>query len=366
MNEETLQVSRAEVAHLHAFFHLLGQGCIAMGNALGKPDGEALPLNAIRRVEHDGERLYQLADSEVIIHHSTRGDIRIPRKDFAQAAAYLVERYRAAEAEQVDITGLHGFLDAIDIFDLQARTDDRTAFHIRLFHPSAPFLGVRLQSALGLWLPLLDGGRTANLKLEQGGVRFSQPAVQKINALGEEDGTADVARRMLYIESHGGTLRYNDVADRVFRANLLMLDTNLPRILCAMLRALHADGTNKVTDLVAIMQEQNPLKLKDELVRKHGFYRYKLRQLLLALAWGMRPTKQFTGAQSPLDAYLVIGPQGEPVLFTRQREQDFADYLLSHARLELASPQEAHYGFLERENGAYYFKLNLKIGLAKR
>ena len=31
--------------------------------------------------------------------------------------------------------------------------------------------------------PLLDGGRTANLKLEQSGVKFAVPTVNKVNAL---------------------------------------------------------------------------------------------------------------------------------------------------------------------------------------
>lgn len=51
--------------------------------------------------------------------------------------------------------------------------------------------------------PLLDGGRTANLKFEQTGVKFATPTVNKINAFGEED---DVAGRMLMIERLGGIL----------------------------------------------------------------------------------------------------------------------------------------------------------------
>ena len=52
--------------------------------------------------------------------------------------------------------------------------------------------------------PLLDGGRTANLKFEQTGVKFATPTVNKINAFGEED---DVAGRMLMIERLGGILK---------------------------------------------------------------------------------------------------------------------------------------------------------------
>lgn len=40
-----------------------------------------------------------------------------------------------------------------------------------------------VRSRLGTMFPLLDGGRAANLKFEQTGVKFATPTVNKINAL---------------------------------------------------------------------------------------------------------------------------------------------------------------------------------------
>ena len=57
--------------------------------------------------------------------------------------------------------------------------------------------------------PLLDGGRTANLKLEQSGVKFAVPTVNKVNALPES--STEVAERMMMIERLGGVLKYADV-----------------------------------------------------------------------------------------------------------------------------------------------------------
>ena len=42
------------------------------------------------------------------------------------------------------------------------------------------------------------------------------------------------------------------------------------------------------------------------------------------------------------------------------------DFLFLNTRLEKGSLEKGKYGFLERENGVYYFKLNAKIGLVKR
>ena len=47
-------------------------------------------------------------------------------------------------------------------------------------------------------------------------------------------------------------------------------------------------------------------------------------------------------------------------------QKEFADFLFQNSRLEKGSTEKDKYGYLERENGVYYFKLNLKIGLLKR
>ena len=66
--------------------------------------------------------------------------------------------------------GLEAFLDAVNIYDLESRTDDRTDFSVAFWSADAPLTGFTVRCLLSRMNPLLDGGRTANLKLEQSGV----------------------------------------------------------------------------------------------------------------------------------------------------------------------------------------------------
>ena len=357
-----LKASRREANELYTLFHLLAEGKIAMGDAQGKP-GREVPIAFVRRQEHDGPRHYLINETEVRIQ-GAQMDVRYPREDFAIAAKFLLQELQK-NTEVLQLDDLERFLDALKIFDMEAQTEDRTDLHVALWDVKNPQLGLRIQSKLCGYLPLLDGGRTANLKWEQTGIRFSAPAVNKINNTEHPENVAEVARRILYIQSLGGILKYDDVADKIFRSNLLMLDTNLPRILGTMVMTLHLDGTSKVDELVKVLEEKNPLKLKDELVRKHGIYEYKVRQFLLASAWGMKPGKMFTGRASTIDGYLMVDQRGEMLLYSRQDEQTFSDYLLTHTRLEKGLPDDDKYGYLERENGAYYMKLNVKLGFRR-
>ena len=79
---------------------------------------------------------------------------------------------------------------------------------------------------------------------------------------------------MLMIERLGGVLKYNDVADKVFRSNLSMIDLHFPRMLGEMLRIMHLDGITRVSELTEVMKQVNPLKIKEELITKHHYYEY--------------------------------------------------------------------------------------------
>lgn len=358
-----LEATRREAAELYVLFSLLSRGELALGDAEGKAGG-MVPVVMILRREHDGMRRYCVEESEIHLL-GEHIDKRVPREEFTKAAD-LLRMTLASAGNPIDLSDLEPFLDTLSIYDMEAQTDDRTDLHLVLWDERNRPVGIRIQSRLAGYLPLLDGGRAANIKYEQTGIRFSGPAVHKINWSNEDGDVSEVARRILYIESMGGVLKFSDMADKIFKSNLLLLDTNMPRILASTVMALHIDGISRISDLADMLEQKNPLKVKDELVRKHGFYRYKLRQLLLAAAWGMRPTKQWDGQPSAIAGYIMVDGDGEMLLYTRAEESVFADYLFTHTRIEKGSPEGDRYGLLERENGAYYLKLNLKISLTKR
>ena len=171
---------------------------------------------------------------------------------------------------------------------------------------------------------------------------------------------------MLMIERLGGVLKYADVADKVFRCNLGMIDLHFGRLLAEMVRLMHLEEVTRISQLVERMEEMNPLKIKDELITKHGFYRYKMRQFLLAAALGLRPAKIYTGKPGAIGGMLLVQGDGSVWLYDTSDTETFAEFLYQNSRLLKGDVEKDKYGFLERENGTYYFKLNVKIGLLKR
>lgn len=361
-----LSATRKEWNELYVFFTLLHKGSVSLGNEEGKPSDRVLPIYMISRQEHDGERKYYV-EEEMIRVVSSDNETEFPREDFGTVSDMILSALRENREDEVEAPdGVEGFLDALRIFDMEARTDDRTNFYITFHDASFPPVGLRIYSRLCAMQPLLDGGRTANLKLEQSGVRFSQPAVNKINYTDDPENPNEVARRMMYIESLGGVLKYNDVADKIFRSNLALIDLNIGRVLTEMVRVMHLDNINKVDELTAIIEDRNPLKIKEELIRKHLYYRHKIKEFLLALALGMRPSKQYNGTESAVAGFVMVDAQGNILVYRKTEREVFANYLFKHTRLEKGNPEKDKYGYLERENRLYYFKLNLKVAFVKR
>lgn len=176
----------------------------------------------------------------------------------------------------------------------------------------------------------------------------------------------EVADRMMLIERLGGILKYSDVVDRVFRGNLSMIDLHFPRLLAEMLRIMHLDGITKVNELTEVIKTMNPLKIKDELIQKHGFYEFKIKQFLMSLALGMRPAKIYNGEDSAIQGLILVKGNGELQCYNKSERERFEDFLFNNTRFEKGATVKDKYGFLERENGVWYFKLNVKIGLTKR
>ena len=344
------EATKRELGELYTFFRLLADGKVSLGTPQARKDEtKCWPVALIQREEHDGTRRYYIEQGNVRIVSGViekegafvaadKEEQVIPREDFGGAAEFILELLKTTSGtDAIEVPeGLEAFL--------------LTGFNVRC----------RLSSMN----PLLDGGRTANLKLEQSGVKFATPTVNKVNALPESP--TEVAERMLMIERLGGVLKYSDVADRVFRCNLLMIDLHFPRMLAEMVRMMHLDGIARISELTERIKEINPLKIKDELINKHGFYEFKMKQFLLALAFGMRPAKIYNGTDSAVEGILLVDAEGEVLCYHKSEHRTFADFLFLNTRLEKGSVDKDKYGFLEKENGVYYFRLNVKIGLTKK
>ena len=198
------EATKREWSEIYAFFKLLQDGKVALGTPDSKTGDSSWPIAMIQREEHDGTRRYYVEDENIRIIHE-KGEQIIPREDFGTVATMILSAIKSSNEDEIESPEeVEAFLDTIAIFDLEARTEDRTDFSIAFWSADAPVSGINVRSRLTSMNPLLDGGRTANLKFEHTGVKFATPTVNKINALPESPN--EVLESMVMIERLGGVL----------------------------------------------------------------------------------------------------------------------------------------------------------------
>lgn len=360
-----LSATRNEWNELYVLFSLLGKGVVATGNSSGLPSKKLLPIAIVTRVELEGPRQY-FVQGEMIRIVGKSFDQSFPRVDFEEMSYILFDMLRAKGNSLTASDSVEVFLEAIHLYDFNACVNGLTDFSLTFFNPDFASIGLRICSRLCTIPPLLEGSRVTNFKYLLTGARLSQPELQKINHMGDADDNASVARRMLYAESLGCVLKFDDAADKVFRSNLSLIDLNFPRIIADMLRLVHLDNVTTLDSLTELIEERNPLKIKEELIRKHLFYQNNIKEFLLACAFGMRPTKTYDGSGSTVGGMVMVDENGRIVVYTRAERDVFSDFLFHNTCLKKGSPVKDKFGFFERENRAVYFKLNLKVGFIKK
>ena len=99
-----------------------------------------------------------------------------------------------------------------------------------------------------------------------------------------KSGPNEVAERMMMIERLGGVLKYADVADRVFRSNLLMIDLNFPRVLTLQRIACEASkqcGRGKIPGVMPFTDFKSAVNSK--MCIRDRSYAYSLQHIKTAL-----------------------------------------------------------------------------------
>lgn len=386
-------ISRKEWIELVGLMKVMCKPKLSWSNNKGLPiKGRTARLECIQRKEQNGFRTYRRVEEEVegvvttlieIVNADTKERLTVDAELWTDAANHAAELLRTAPSTaeggndaliEVD-DAMEAFLDDIQMQSIGGISEGPYHILLGINGQKTAVAGV-LNRCGSVTTRLLDGGRAANLKLLQTGTRFAQPMAQKVNYEGEDildesnNSTEAISRvirnRMVMIERMGSSLKYDDVADKVFRCNLAMIDLHMGRLLTEMVRMSYLEDLTRIDELLVRINEENPLKVKQELIEKHHYYEHKLRQLLFACLGGMRPAKIFTGIDNLPAFFLLLTPDGTPVLFDASDRDLLSRFLQLNTRLERGSLEKDHYGVLERENNQYYFKLNLKLALTKR
>ena len=124
------EATKKEWCELYSFFRLLTDGKVVLGTADAKAGETSWPIAMIQREEHDGTRQYYIEEDAIRIEAES-GTKFMPREDFGIVADLILRAVKSSSEDDVTSPeGVEEFLDEAAIFDLEAKTEERTDFSI--------------------------------------------------------------------------------------------------------------------------------------------------------------------------------------------------------------------------------------------
>ena len=242
------------------------------------------------------------------------------------------------------------FTPAIDKNDIMVKIIDADTVY-------SPTIGSSMKSELGSYSTLLKAGKTTNFIYRI--VQNQSDLVRETNDIYKVSGSKnhiDVRDRINKIIEENGTLEYRKMNGQIFEDNLVLIDSNMDRIIAETLLYFYKDGISNCNEMVEKLEQENPMNYGNV-----NAYRYKFKKFLTAVALGMKPATVWDGLDEAAVGYIVVTKEGNVLAYHIYNRNYFEEYLLSNTKYETASTSIHDFGEVYSENGEDFIKLNLQV-----
>jgi len=351
--------NKGEWSEIYVLLKLLSEGKLyAADSDLNKLEDIFYPIMTIFREEMSGTTNYNIAENINkirITDNSGKEIICLPMEQFKSNSEKLLEEIKKKHdkaGHTFSCPSLENFLTSINCNTVAKGGGEKKDIEMQVHDMRTgknPKLGFSIKSLLGKNSTLFNPGKNTNFKyLIQGIKNIDTTEINK----GKPESVIN------YIKNNEGQLKFDEVCDKNFNSNLILIDSNMPEILAEMLRYKYFIGKSKIKDIITEMVKNNPLKFPDS---EHPFYQYKIKNFLTDAALGMTPGKKWTGEYNATGGIIIVKKDGDILCYHIYNRNEFQNYLFNNTKLEQASSGRYDFGKIYTENGKAFINLNLQI-----
>lgn len=352
--------NKGEWSEIYTFLKLIGERKVYSGDGdLNRMEDLFYPVLKVLRSEQNAHYEYSIDGDTVIVCRDGAELLRKPLTEFQAKAEELLDKIKKASGT-FSAPETESFMESIHCHTLKAKSKDKTDIHI-VIHDlrtgMCPLLGFSIKSQLGGDSTLLNAGKTTNFTYELSGIEMSESEIERINSI---DSKSKIRDRIKEITKAGGRLGFKGVDNRVFKNNLVLVDSCLPDILAEIVLDYYSTERKNLKEITDNIAVNNPLGY--DLTDRHTFYEHKMKCFLTDVALGMMPATVWTGKYEANGGYLVVKKDGDILCYHFYNRNLFEDYLYNNTRLETPSSSRNNFGKIERqENGSLILRLNLQV-----
>ena len=380
MARKELSGNKGEWSEIYVFLYLLAHGKLIVADE----ELKAIPnvfykILAILRKEAETTNNYIREDDKVniLVKNDKTQDVEefsLPIVVFVRKAEELLNAIKTQKSyKHPEITDFLSSLKIYSIKDVGHKRD--ITIKIEDFHNGMPqILGFSIKSFLGADSTLFNPGSGTNFIYEVIPPIGRIIDVERFNADTYPINNRIGARIQSLLDKHNCQFRFVGIQSPCLFQNLRTIDGDMPDLLSKLLLARYAKGLSSVKDVTQYITSLNPYEFDTE---SHGeVYQYKVKRFLQDCAMGMTPEKPWTGFYDATGGQIIVKETGDVVCYHIYEINRFLEYLYNNTKFEGASTSEDEnnpghprpnakkkyfYGWLYKENGKYYIKLNLQV-----
>ena len=354
-----LKGNKGEWSELYAFCYLLHSGVLITADKNLKPtENIYFPILKILREEKSGIVLkYYPSDPNnqtIKIFNGNKLLGKYKKQEFKKTIETLYKEIPKGK-KAFEIPDVNRFFDGIYVSRLKADSLRKQDIDIQIhdIHTGInPICGFSIKSYLGASPTLVNPGKSTNFiyNIEN----CTNEIMNNVNAINTRTKIID---KIQYLKGNQCKINSsNEMVSTQFNENLEFVDSKMPLIISQALLLSYQTGTKTVSDIINLLQKQNPLNYSNG-----KMYTYKFKKFLCACALGMTPEKNWEGTEDANGGYIVVKRDGSVVCYHIYNRTDFEQYLYDYTCFDTPSTSRYEYMSVYKENGMYKLKLNLQI-----
>lgn len=347
--------NKGEWSELYVFFRLLSQGYMNVADENAKKIEDIYyPVYKIFREDKKGKYIsYEICEKDVKIYYEDEKRLTVSREELKNQADLLFDEILKNKGS-FQLEEIEKFANEIMITKIKSPSTKTSDIKMQISNTSTGFVrnvDFSIKSELGKAPTLFNASQSTNFVFKVDGI--SSIDAEKINKINTRTKVKD---RIAAIYQKGGRIKYDHLNNNIFERNLLMIESQLPRILGEMLIHYYSQNIKQCDEIIKQVIKEDSLDWKESII-----YEYKIKEFLCACALGMKPNKKWDGINEITGGYIIIKSSGEIVTYYIYNIDDFKQYLFDHTFFEKPSTSRNKYMELYEENGEMFIKLNLQI-----
>jgi hypothetical protein len=345
--------NRGEWSELYALTRILSMGKIHAGSTTDNGENPVFPVVAVSRRIDGIEHEFRIAGLNVEIINVSKDAVTgvVARNELADESDLLFTTIKAGKGRSFSIPQAMSIMSTLQIekvsgasekndltittYDPRIRQEIRQGFSIKSFIGSKPTL-LNASGATNI-----DYAISETLKKSE---------VIEFNNLGPIDLVSSLYEKGYYLTP-------KKMDDR-FSENLKMIDGEMDKLISYFVLASFRGKGRTMRDIVEILDFTNPMNYSPTNSRSR--YTHKVKDLLEAVALGMRPSEPWSGQSEASGGNLIVTSGGEILCHHALDKDSLRTYLFENTLIDTPSRRRHKFGSIINNVLTLNFQIRFK------